>query len=60
MHVVNIEGWSIKASSLDDQILIFGHSEKKVDSFVKMFYSEEVAFQFIESLYDQNSKACNG
>jgi len=54
--MVNIEGWQIKASSLDDQILIFGYNETTVDTFFKMFYNEEVAFNFIESLHDQNHK----
>lgn len=59
LGVVNIEGWQIKASSLDDQILIIGFRPVTVDYFFKMFYDENEAFNFIESLHDQNSKIIN-
>lgn len=48
--------WSIKASSLDDQIIICGFNEVTVDSFFKLFYSEDIAYIFVEGLYDKNSK----
>lgn len=48
--------WSIKASSLDDQIIICGYNEVTVDSFFKLFYSEDIAYIFVEGLYDKNSK----
>lgn len=48
--------WSIKASSLDDQIIICGFNEVTVDSFFKLFYSEDIAYNFVEGLYDKNSK----
>lgn len=56
LGVVNIEGWQIKASSLDDQILIIGFRPVTVEYFFKMFYNENEAFNFIESLHDQNYK----
>ena len=48
--------WSIKASSLDDQIIIVGLNEVTVETFFKMFYNEETAYSFVESLYDKNSE----
>lgn len=48
--------WLIKASSLDDQILITGFNSNNVDFFTKMFYDEEVAFEFMEKFYDKNLK----
>jgi len=52
--------WLIKASSLDDQILIVVCNKNNVDFFVKMFYDEEVAFKFMESFYDKNSETHYG
>ena len=52
--------WLIKASSLDDQIMIMCYNLKTVDRIFKMFYCEESAYNFIESLYDKNTKTCNG
>lgn len=40
--------WLIKASVLDDQILIFLWNENIMESRSAIFYNEEVAFQFIE------------
>ena len=57
---VKIGNWLIKARSLDDQILICGYNNKTVESFFMLFYNENTAFNFIESLYDKNSKTCNG
>lgn len=51
--------WLLKASSLDDQILICGYNEVTVESFMRLFYNEEVAFIFVESLYDKDTKTCN-
>ena len=48
--------WSIKASSFDDQIIIVGLNEVTVETFFKMFYNEETAYSFVESLYDKNSE----
>jgi len=48
--------WSIKASSFDDQIIIIGSNEVTVETFFKMFYNEETAYSFVESLYDKNSE----
>lgn len=49
--------WFIKASSLDDQLMIVCYNPKTVERIFKMFYSEESAYSFIESLYDKNPKA---
>lgn len=51
--------WLLKASSLDDQILICGYNEVTVESFMRLFYNEEVAFIFVESLHDKDTKTCN-
>ena len=40
--------WVIKASILDDQILIFLWNEVIMESKWAVFYSEETAHQFIE------------
>lgn len=52
LSTVKIGDWSIKASSFDDQIIMFGYSEHDVESFIKIFYNENTAFDFIESLHD--------
>ena len=52
LNTVKVGDWSIKASSFDDQIIMFGYSEIDVEGFFKVFYNEETAFNFIESLYD--------
>jgi len=57
--VVRIGDWQIKASSLDDQILLCGYNQVTVDSFMRLFYNEETAFNFVETLYDKNTKTCN-
>jgi hypothetical protein len=48
--------WQIKASSLDDQILIFIANSRTQETIFHIFYDEEKAYSFIESLYDINSK----
>lgn len=60
MQAVQMGDWLIKASSLDDQILISGYRKDTIDSFVVMFYDEETAFLFMEKLYDQNSQTHHG
>lgn len=57
--VVRIGDWQIKASSLDDQILVCGYNQVTVDSFMHLFYNEETAHNFVESLNDKNIKTCN-
>lgn len=42
--------WLIKASSFDDQILIFLYNARTIDLHIRMFYNEELAFNYIESL----------
>lgn len=56
LDTVVFGNWLIKASSLDDQILITACNSNGVDFFTKMFYDEEVAFEFMESFYDKNTK----
>lgn len=56
---MKIGDWLIKASSLDDQILMCGYKEGTVYTFAKMFYDEEIAYNFVETLYDKDTKTCN-
>jgi hypothetical protein len=56
---VKIGNWLLKASSLDDQILICGYNTVTVESFMRLFYNEEVAYNFVESLNDKDLKTCN-
>jgi hypothetical protein len=56
---VKIGNWCIKASSLDDQILLCGYNPVTVETFMQLFYNEEVAFNFVETLYDKDIKTCN-
>lgn len=51
--------WIIKASVLDDQILLFFWNECTIENHFAIFYSEEAAYHYIESLYDSNSKTAN-
>lgn len=55
MSVVQIGGWSIKASSLDDQILIIMKNDSIMETHVKLFYCEEKANQFVESLLNNDT-----
>ena len=52
LNTVRVGDWSIKASSFDDQIIMFGYCEVSVEGFFKVFYDEESAYKFIESLHD--------
>jgi len=61
MHLVTLQtvmlgDWLIKASSFDDQILIFLHNERTINTHIKMFYDEEKAHEFIERFI--NDKVC--
>lgn len=56
---VKIGNWLVKASSLDDQILLCGYNIVTVETFMHLFYNEEVAFNFVETLYDKDTKTCN-
>jgi hypothetical protein len=56
MQSVQVGDWLIKASSLDDQILITGYKKDSIDSFVELFYDEETAYSFMEKIYDKNSQ----
>ncbi len=52
--------WIIKASVLDDQLLIFLWNECIMESKVGMFYSEEHAYKFIEGHINDNPNYENG
>lgn len=58
-NTVRIGNWLIKVSSLDDQIMFCGYNQKTVETFFRLFYNEDVAYKFVETLYDKNSKTCN-
>jgi len=54
LQTVMLGNWQIKASSFDDQILIFFHNERTIQTHIKMFYNEEVAHEYIERfMHDQ-------
>lgn len=47
----------MKASSFDDQIIIFMLNKISMESIFKIFYNEEHAHQYLESLnYDQSNQ----
>jgi hypothetical protein len=48
LQTVMLGDWLIKASSFDDQILVFFHNERIISTHIKMFYDEEVAHDYIE------------
>lgn len=52
--------WIIKASVLDDQLLIFLWNECKMESRFGMFYSEEHAYLFIERFVHDSPNFKNG
>jgi hypothetical protein len=55
LQTVMLGNWLIKASSFDDQILIFLHNERTITTHIKMFYDEEVAHEYIERfIHDQS------
>lgn len=51
LGAVRREDWIIKASVLDDQILIFLYNEATMEAKSLMFYSEEFAYYYLESLF---------
>jgi hypothetical protein len=53
--VVCFGDWLVKASSFDDQILIFCFNERTIEHHTKMFYSEEKAHSYIEGLVNDTS-----
>jgi len=50
LRVVRVGDWLIKASSLDDQILIVCQNQYTMEVRFKLFYNEVIAHKFIESL----------
>ena len=55
MGVVNFGNWLVKASSFDDQILIFVFNAYTMEHHTKMFYDEEKAYYYIEGLLNDTS-----
>lgn len=60
MHLVTLPtvmfgNWLFKASSFDDQILIFCFNARTMDHHTRMFYDEEKAFNYIEGLVNDTS-----
>ena len=52
-HPIVINDWWIKASVLDDQILVVLVNKNTLTTYCEMFYNEELAHSFIERvLYD--------
>lgn len=51
LEPVRINDWIVKASILDDQILIFFVNFHKMQSYIRVFYDEETAHNFIEKLH---------
>ena len=47
---IELNNWLIKASVLDDQILVVLLNKSTLTSYCEMFYNEEVAHSFIERL----------
>jgi hypothetical protein len=47
--------WVLKASVLDDQIMVLFHNTDSLAYFLKMFYNEEDAYVFIEGLTNDSS-----
>lgn len=43
-----LNGWLIKASVLDDQILLILQHKKTLTMYCEMFYNEDLAHNFIE------------
>lgn len=50
LQSIRLNNWIIKASVLDDQILIFFINKHTIQSYCRMFYSEEHAHYYIENL----------
>lgn len=50
LQTIRLNTWIIKASVLDDQILIFFINTRTMQSYCRMFYSEEHAHHYIENL----------
>lgn len=47
--------WVLKASVFDDQIMIFFYNAETLAYFLKVFYNEEDAYNFIEGLTNDTS-----
>ena len=61
LNEIHFGDWSIKASSFDDQIIMLFHNEHLTISFLKVFYCEEKAFQYVSCFledyyYEKNYK----
>jgi hypothetical protein len=47
---VSKKNWILKASVFDEQIIVFFYNRLTVASFMKIFYNEECAYEFIEDI----------
>lgn len=56
LSTVRFGDWLVKASLIDDQILVVGQRVDGLVSFIKMFYDERKAHSFIESLNKKTVK----
>lgn len=55
LETVELGYWLIKASTLDDQIIVVGKNTRTNRGFFKIFYHEERAHEFIESLQGEKN-----
>ena len=58
LQMIRLGDWLIKASSYDDQILIFTWNEATMEQKLVMFYNEETAHNYIESLLKNDRTNC--
>lgn len=56
LGTVRFGEWLVKASLLDDQILLIGLRTDGLGQFVRMFYDEKKAHNFIETLNRKQKK----
>ena len=56
LNTIRFGDWLVKASLLDDQILLVGLRPDGLGQFVKIFYDEKKAHSFIESLNRKTAK----
>lgn len=54
IDTIRIKEWLIKASTFDDQILIFFINYYTMASYCRVFYNEEDAYKFIDKFTKLN------
>jgi hypothetical protein len=59
LGVICFGDWLVKASSFDDQILIFFYNEATIEHHTKMFYCENKAFNYVEGLLNDSNFKIN-